>query len=791
MLLLLLAISNNGVFQGISLHNANATMVYERPMLYAILIAIAVLIWIGVQLTQKSFQIERRMIYSLFAFLLSLVYVVSSFNAESPFLAKYGIFTSLIAVLFFIAGTFLFQYERIVQILPGVYLVFGYCIVIYGLLNLLGNAYLQDSLSFIDGIRVTSIFQYANAYAVLLLTLWITILMEINRSHRLWVRIAHGAMLVPVCASFLLTLSRGALIVLPVLVIAVLLMFRIKQQLLMVVYSVIAMGLSLMIYTHLEEAGTKVFEQIQQARSQIMDFDTKSILSVPSITSWAYLFGISIIMSLIVYLVVKFVEPRLKRWEEKTHSIWVHKAVPLGILILFFVGAIAIMSDWFTQLLPEVLRSRVENVNFETHSVYERLTMYKDAFAIWGDYPIIGGGAGAWDAVYERYQSYPYLSAQTHGYITQLLVDIGLVGTIIYVGFIITILTVFIRYYGKAQELDRSKTTFYFIVPITLLIHSMIDFEMSYLFYYILVFLCLGVITGTQRQPVKSKIDKKGIAKVKWTGLIVVSILVLIIIIPNSRQLYAVNKFKQSNEQLAANASFDQIVQTLESGLDKSPKHPVLLYQISALYYQVFEQTRDAGYLVQSNHYMEKLNQYEPNYRQSVELRNAIALSRGNQDEAIRILLDGVKRYPFDASLYDLAAQVLLGRWEALRSTGAVSDVSLVANQIKELYQEMKAREQINSDLPDTVVLLRPFQVSNVTRVAMGKVLYDEKKYAQVTEILAAGLKEDLSVEQDRIAARYYLAALRQQGKDDEELYQRLHQVNPGEEIELQFLSAM
>ncbi|BBI36186.1 O-antigen ligase family protein [Cohnella abietis] len=722
--LLLLGISTNGIFQGLGVHKGTVFIIYERPILYVLFLTAAIVIWITIHFYQKQLRIEQRMIYALLASLLCVTYVLSSFRAESTILAMFGVFISLMVVVFFIAGTFLAQYNRIVNQLPKVYLIFGYMIVIYGFLNLFGNTYLLDSLSFIDGIRITSIFQYANAYAALLLTLWIAILIEIIRSSSKRAQILHGFMLVPVCVSFLLTLSRGAIIILPIIAIVTLLMFKLRQQIMIIIYSVIAMGFSLIIYTHLEQAGVKVFERIQQARADEVEFQTKSIFSSPSITSWAFLIGVSFVMSLLVYIIVKYVDPYVTNIVGKVRMAWADKVVPIGLLAVFIIGAVAVTSDWIAQLLPDAIRTRVENVNFQTHSVYERLTMYKDAIAIWKDSPLIGGGAGVWDALYEQHQSYSYMSGQTHGYLAQLLVEVGLIGIIIYVGFITTIVYAFIRFYRKSDESERLKWVFYFTVPITILIHSLIDFEMSYILFLVLVFLCLGVLAGTQRQSVKESLNKKAMLRVKWVAFVIAFAIILVIAVPSGKQLYANNKYKQSESALVNNEDFNKIVKPIEEGLSKSPGHPVLLYQLALLNYKAYEQLEDKKYLQIAEGYINKLNKAEPYYRPAVELGYVIALQSGDQKKAIDILLAGVKQYPFEQSLYDQAASELLKSWEELHAAGSV-DANIIAKKIVDLYEEMKRREQTLLDLPDTVFLIRTLAVTDTVRLAADKVQRD------------------------------------------------------------------
>lgn len=71
--------------------------------------------------------------------------------------------------------------------------------------------------------------------------------------------------------------------------------------------------------------------------------------------------------------------------------------LPVAAILIGVLGAILILSDTgFKNILPDNVKTRIENINFQQHSVLERGTFYKDAVKLWTDYPIIGAGGGAW-----------------------------------------------------------------------------------------------------------------------------------------------------------------------------------------------------------------------------------------------------------------------------------------------------------------------------------------------------------------------------------------------------------
>lgn len=775
---LLVALFNNGAFQGYGLTKADQIQ-FEKPFYISLIVAAFIGLWVLSNI-RKGIQLERRNFAAITAIAMPLVYFISSLGGPTPYLSHLGLYAALIMFIFYCAGTMLVEFNRVIEWLPRIILIFGYLIVIYGFLNLFGNVFLLDSLSTTaeDGVRTSSIFQYANAYAVLLLILWIGALIEIGRSRRIAVRVFHGAMLVPILASFLLTLSRGAIVILPLVAIVTLLMFRFKQQLSMMIYSIIGGGLAFAIYSKLSDRGNEVMDQIRQAMNAGQAIPTTSFFSSESLSNWGLLIGDAIVMGLVTWAIQRFLEPRMKLNDVAGTRSRNQYVIPLVLIVIFVLGAVAVATNVLTKLLPPVLQARVEGINFKTNSVYERLTMYKDAFKIWKLHPIFGGGGGAWEAYYERIQTYSYASNQTHSFITQLLVEVGIVGLLVFLALIIWSIIVFIRSYRKSDEGRRSSLVFYFVVVMTVLLHSLIDFEMSYVLYDALVFLSLGVMMGTDRREVEVKWNRKWLKNTRYAMSAVLGVLLIIMVVQAGRGLYVYNQFRQVVQEAGKpNAAFPVIEQHLKNALKVNGDHPVILQQLATWYYQAYEQTQDKQYLSNADKEIQKLNRVEPHYRTGIELTYYIDRAKGNMSEALKLMQDAIFEHRFTQSFYEQVAVDLLADWEAKQKAGSGDAVAL-GQAIMSNYESMKQRDQTMKDLPDTVFPSRAFELSNIVRASAAKVQFASKKYSDTVSILQPGIKDDLSQPNDRDAALYYLAALRAQGQDDNNLYNRMVQAD-------------
>ena len=131
--------------------------------------------------------------------------------------------------------------------------------------------------------------------------------------------------------------------------------------------------------------------------------------------------------------------------------------------------------------IPDSLVRRFNAINTEVSSVSARVAFYRDGVDMIKDYPIIGAGGGAWGAMYFMYQSYMYWSTQTHNYFMQLWIEVGTLGLLILIAFIVLFLFALYRYHRKVS---KKETGIILVAAFTagvfaLLAHSVIDFDLA------------------------------------------------------------------------------------------------------------------------------------------------------------------------------------------------------------------------------------------------------------------------------------------------------------------------
>lgn len=655
-------------FNGVGLHSV-IQYSFEKPVSYGLIFGIIGLIYAAIYQLRKG-DIDQRYIMAWLGLVVPAAYMASSYDAVSSYLSRISDYFQIGAYGFFVIGIMLSESKRMQNYLAYIYLIVGSMITLYSFGFLLGNQYQTDALSFVESVRLASVFTYTNAYAAFLLTLLLVNLHYLVMTRNRIAVIALSAPLLWITSSLLLTLSRGAMIALPVIILITLLISGIRKQLLMCIYMIAATILSFFVQTKLQAIGLETFNAQQQVADP--ESTTRSLFSGSSLAGWMTVIGFSLLLAGLIYLFHKFIlgklENKLAHWDGLKSSRWI---IPAIYFVLGTVGIILLSSGALNFMLPEALAQRIGDISFNTHSVLERIAIYKDSTRLWQDHIWFGAGGGAWEATYDAYQSYPYMSAQTHSYLMQILVETGLVGFILIVGFIGYILARYVVIYIKHRKTDEDVDGLFWLITLSLLIHSMIDFEMSYFFFTALVFLSLGILAGEKPRSI-IKLNKPATKKWLKIGssalLIVIGIVALTLV---GKSISANNKFWKSVDQIREQAGLSAMIQTLEEGLNQSPGHPYLLEQAGRYYYTAFQQTREEKYRTEALKYWDKLKKAEPKMRSINVIDYTVATEAGDHEQAARIMDEAISSSPFEVSYY---ANAIRSHYEVYKSAEQQSD---------------------------------------------------------------------------------------------------------------------
>lgn len=775
-----------GLFNGLVLD-------FEKPIYWAVLIgSLLMLAWVAAFF--KSIKLEdQRDWTALLVLFIPITYIIALINVASQYFAVNMVLIQSLYAFIFIIGLYLLQQKKANQIIETTVITVGYGIVLFGLFNWLGQGRTVSAIVgwftstvvngqfnqavWVDsnGPRLASVFQYPNTYAAFLMAFFFVAVFAITRSKKGYGQAIHAFMLVPIVLSLLLTLSRGGLVFLPVVFVILLLFLKPAKQILWILYSLVAGIATLLIAKPVTELGQ------QFHLGQIGD---------PA-KGWFYVLAASIILAVLAWLIQRFVAPRL----EKATSHWSRKKLsnlwlPLVSVIAVVVLAFLFLGTNLKHILPGNIGDRLENLNLQQHSFLERMTFYKDAAKVVKDYPVIGAGGGAWASIYEQYQNNPYLSRQAHSFVMQYLVEVGVLGFIVLLAFMGFIFYKYIRGYMKADEQKREGYFAYFIIVLSILMHSLMDFNMSYVFLGVLVFLGLGgMAAGMEHHPAGKLVLKPGTMSGLFSSVMVVASLILIFV--SISYIQANQATVQGKILISTSSDFQEIQAPLSEALKKRSGQPDAVLYMSSLLQAGFEQTQDDAFYNQEKLLLTDALKKEPYNKSMYKQLIKLYQSKGELEQAHAVLSDNAKRYAWDMNWYeDLIVQSFELGYQKLGEQDVAQKDEYFHIGVSAYQHVVDGVEHLKT-LPEGQMQGNAFEVTQPMVLHAGKMEFMLNEPAKAAEIFKTGIREDLGDSTNREIARWYLASLQKTGSTDQAVLDLLLQVDPSEQASIDELASL
>ncbi|CAH1194541.1 hypothetical protein PAECIP111892_01705 [Paenibacillus auburnensis] len=698
---------------------------FEKPIYISTVIgSLMLIVWAVFYYKKFRFEDQRDLV-ALCVLLLPLTYFLSLFTAVSHYMAVNMLLIQSMYAALFIVFLYLLRQKLANQIIQSAILTLAYLIVWFGLLNWLGawnvaggavgwfsntvraGKYLDAVMTDSNGLRLTSIFQYANTYAAFLMAFLFVAVYALVRAKKWYGIVIHSFMLVPIMISLLLTLSRGGLVMLPVVFVLLLLFQKPSRQILWIIHLIIAAAASLAIISKITSTGKHV-----------------AAVSDPSaaVEGWSWLIIACIVTSATCWSAQRFVAAGLeKRLEKgsprKSANLW----LPVGATVLVAAAAWLLIGTSARSILPANIETRLENINFKQHSVLERMTFYRDAFKVAKDYPVLGAGGGGWAALYEKYQNNPYVSRQAHNFFLQYLIEVGILGFIVFMGFILYVFYKYIRgYIRQTGTNDFENGFFYFIIALSILLHSILDFNLSYVFMGMLVFIGLaGMTAAMEPKPLEGKWKSAGL---RYGYLGVTTVAALAILIVSISNITSTNDLADAKAIAQYSKSYEEIKAPLVRALKNRPAHPETIMMLASLDYQVYKQTKDEQYADEFFSLLQRALKEEPYNKQLLKLQTVLYDVLDKHEEAYAVYLDNQDKYIWDIEWYEqlitrasrLGIQAYLQQNETKKQEYFYT--SLAA------YQHVVDGIEYLQTLPSGQLQGRPFSVTPLIALSAGKV---------------------------------------------------------------------
>ncbi|MCP1310272.1 O-antigen ligase family protein [Paenibacillus tyrfis] len=780
LLFLFIAPFHQGLFLMFSYEAKPGNNIFYNFPLYSSYIFVYIALFLTSLFLMTSFKAtgKRDMLLLLAVWLIPLAYLIPVLTRPaSMYLALQGLYAELMYAAFFVISWVLARNKKGAALVQYGILYSGYALVIYGLLVWYGNiqahgVIIADS----NGMRLTSSFTYANSYAAYLIAIILGALYMIASSSK-WAAAAGNALiLAPALLSLILTLSRGGLVLLPVVLLALLPFIRLSGQIVMILNLGIAAAAAFILSGPSTRIGAELFKTSNAALSA---------------QAWLQLAAGSMVVALLSAVIHKYVPPAVRKLEEKFKLRYARLWFPLVILLVGGIGiAVVLNSQWVLNLLPENLQQRIASINFQQHSVQERGYFYKDAMQIVNEAPLFGKGGGAWAALYQSHQSYGYASNQAHNFLFQTLTDIGWGGALLLFTFIGCIVYFYVRHVIQHHETEDGRRHFvYFIVLVAILAHSFMDFDLSYGYLSALVFIGLGgllagaALPGTKDQelPITS-------GKAKWIYPGFVLLLSLCMLVVSIRLLKANTEAgKAYNELSQESVQLEKFVGFIDNAMElHSTNADYALLKIRILN-DVYNQTKDKQYLQEAQQLAARYMDNEP-YAHGIHENRYQWAVQDNAQQALAIASESISKYPWDMMWYERAMVLTYELGYAAGEGKKPAERDAYYQKAVGIYQHVQEKRESLKSIPSSISV-PPFEISKPMLLVLGRISYDQGKYAEAADILRPALSDNLDSSVQRYIARWYVAALQKQGKTDQAWVDKLVAKDPNEAEELKKLA--
>jgi tetratricopeptide (TPR) repeat protein len=725
-------------------------MSFEKPIYYTVLFASIVLIISCFYLIFKKIHVSRMALITIgVVCMLPMAYTISYINAVTPHYALDSIMISWVWVAFFMTSLLINRTTISRDMMVQGIILTSYILVLCGFLNWFGQVEWKDAI--LDG-RLSNVFQYPNTYAIFLMSIFFSQLYLVTHSERTsrLLLYVHKLMIVPVLVSFLLTLSRGALIILPIMVIIYLIFCTVEKQLKSLLYSGITLILALLVIGPLTTIRTELVTELDKGSS---------------LQGWFILLITTLLAGVVIWL-VEWCWGRIKLFSFIVQFIRYQWMLPLIILLLTIVAALLIASQSsILSVLPESLENRIMSIELKDESSTQRLTYYQDAWSIFKDYPVFGAGGGGWSKLYAEYQSYPYIGNQAHSFYLQTLNETGMVGLLILLILLVIVYYMYTKHYFKERILDNRHV--YLLLATPIMIHSFLDFHMTFVYIAALVFFSLGGMLSNQLQGThKNQTNRSIITKNVLSGFMLIGSIVFIIM--TFRFIDASNEYKEAFKQ--------QSYEPLARALEIRPSHPDLVNLAVQSLLMQFDNTKELKLLEQASDLVEQQRDIEPRNTNAIELQGEVLERQNKALDALDAYEKLIEMTPWSTRGYEKAIdlQYRLGETEPQWWDKAIIQYQDFVNSIEKLKEENNYTSSFN--------------ILNI-ETTIAQMFYQRGEYSQSMEILMkyAGHGNRFSPEYIK-TMRLFLASTIKLNMMDKSIYDQFIINFPTEEEEINSL---
>ncbi|HYG58453.1 MAG TPA: O-antigen ligase family protein [Symbiobacteriaceae bacterium] len=473
--------------------------------------------------------------------------------------------------------------------------------------------------------RLSGPYQYANALAGVML-LGMPLLAGLRqRANQLPVKLLWGASLCATLLVFLLTFSRTAWLLAPVVMLALLaLVPRVERStlLLRVLPSLVAAGAFILPLTDLVRADK------------------------PSVWMLVWFAG-GLAAAALLELGLHHLEDRVA----------LQRFVPvLFLVIVVGLGGLLVLKG--SSVLARITTVSTTDVNWVV-----RYSTYRDAArAWWTDSPVLGLGGGAWTTVYTQYRSANYVTKVTHSTVVETLVEVGIPGVLL----LLSVWAGGLAHAWKARTTLKDQADRVVVMGLAvglagLLLHSLLDVDLWFPAISLLVYFALGFMRSTQPTQHAVKGGRHFVVRRVGAGAL---ILVGLLLAPLSTAAL----LEQQAIQSQVNGHPDAAVAYLYDAVRYDPLNARLRAQLGDLLLEMALDSQSAKAANAAGIQLSAAVKYDPRNASYLLMLTNYYMATKQSEAALKTLEQALVRDPMSAETYYRAVRQAVNN--ALESIG-------------------------------------------------------------------------------------------------------------------------
>lgn len=360
------------------------------------------------------------------------------------------------------------------------------------------------------------------------------------------------------------------------------------------------------------------------------------------------------------------------------------------------------------KILPEKLVYILQNMNFTNKSIDERLNFMNDSLKLIKDNWLLGIGGDGWYYRYEEVQEFLYSAREPHCYPLQIFLENGIIGIFLYLLMIITTIASFIKRKEKGEI-----TKGIFIIFLLLVIHSIMDFELSFICVIMVLFICIAILNEKKERYNKSNINDY-IAILMCLAISIFSIRIMIAKQEENKSLKIINT-KTDYETVIS--QYEKIIRF--NPINKNYKIRIIRY----IQNYIELDPKNEEYNNKYKYYLKKLKRDEPYYSRMTVQRMLIEsyindINDENKTKNLKQIKNIIEEIKYNKEPVELNIKNILNRTKSIKEI-----TELLNSKYNEKgYEELK---EYSEELEELLINEKESNIYNVQNYKKNK----ENKY--------------------------------------------------------------